>query len=258
MTRLLLTLPLLVSLPMGSAAQNAKAPKVTVVGLHVEKPSSPRPQDNAFNGTAIELLVDGQDYSPVACDVKASKVTSATDDNGLDLTVDPQGSKGIPRNFFSGFGQEYWQGPYLTVKVRLPNWPGPGAGKIHLKGSLVLLCGDREMTAEAKNVPLEEGKKTTVGPATVGLQIQGAKDTTVNVKSTQPLKSVQFLNADGKELAAAGSIRHSAGFGSKAVESYLGIFHLDGQVERCTVRLTYFQATKQLKVPVNLEFGLGL
>jgi hypothetical protein len=254
MTRCFLTLAALLLGAGGTWAQPPQPVKIRVVGLRVEKPN---PDDILVGGTTLKLLVDAPERFPLGVEVKNSKLTAATDDKGFDLTVDPAGAKTFPRNPIGNAGQESWQGQYLTFTIRLPGRPCAGAEKIRLKGNLIVLFGSGEKAVEVKDVRLEEkGKATTVGPATLALFNPRDEETSVMVRSTKAVKQVLFFDAAGKEIPQRGSLIRF-GFGTKKADNYSGMVRLEGKVEACSVRLVYFQNVEQLKVPLNLECGLG-
>jgi hypothetical protein len=272
MSRFWFALSVALVVPGWTIAQPAKTPTVSILSCRVEKPPPVNVQPSSRAGTTIKLLLDVPNGFAVACDAKGCQVERAADDKGLDLTIDPDNPrakdpdnpKAKPRVTFSDFCLAAGPNSYQIVTLQLPNWPGPGTNKIRLKGTLAVLCGILEQVVEIKDVPLHKNATLQAGPATLALSVAEAKNTAIRVKSAQAIKNVQFLDADGKAVESSGGVVHSSsstskGFGGKKkVEPYTGTFMVQSAVERCTVRLTYFQGVERIALPFDLEFDLGL
>jgi hypothetical protein len=255
MVRAFAALVLLAGVPALSHAQGASA-SWSVVTLHVDKPLPKQFEENlGSKGLFVGLLLHLPEKYVVGLDYPACKLESATDNTGTNLLQDPKKSTIIPQMFWPDYRGGQNVGPYLLTVVKTPNWPGPQAAKIRLKGSVVALYGTKPKMVEVKDLPLQMGVKTPVGPATFGLDtFQNPQETIVYVKSPQPIKSVVFLNANGDVLQHYGSVLQML---AGKIE-YTGIYHIQAKVNAATVRFTYFEESERVTVPLDVEVGLGL
>jgi hypothetical protein len=236
-------------------AQDGKA-AWSVVGLRIDKPL-PKQFDQNLSGTGvvINLVLHLPDKYVVGLDYAACKLDSATDDMDRSLLPDPKKAGFQMEPFWPDFRGGQVTGPYFLAVVKVPGWPGPTASKIRLKGCVIALCGIKPKSIEVKDVPLQAGVKTPVGPAACGLDpFQGPKETVVQLKSPMAIKSVVFLGAGGETLPHVGSVLEL----SPGKSEYTGLYHLQGKVANVTVRFTYFEDRERVTVPLDVEVGLGL
>ncbi len=245
----------------------AAAVTVELVGLEITKPA---PQKNegggrvmmsGQDGVRLKLRLIDESESIVAVDEKASKVSSFTDDKGTDLTGTKGGGGGFGSSSFSA--QKFGAEPLSLVEVQQPGMPAHGATKLQLKGELVVIRASGEKTSEQKNVALKKNSKITVGP--VPLIVEEVRDSgfgemklTVTLSTDKPLdaiKRIEFADASGKAIEQEQMGSGSFGFGDKT--TYQRTIGLAKKLDKATVRITHHDKMETVKVPLELEFGVG-
>jgi hypothetical protein len=252
----------------GEAAKKEDAPKkddtkpasARVVSLHIVKPEE-KDRDVSFEffspSTTVQALVTLPGKVILGVDQKASKLTSFTDDKKTDLT------KSKVKTFFT----IPWLDAYASiskdkhscaVRLRGQNAPAAGASKIRLKASLVVVCGSGEKTAEKKDVKVEKGTKEKVGPVEleVPAPFPGGSYQVVFRSDLPVIKNVEFLDADGKAVKSFGGFTQPPLFDNAKYQTTYTL--TDKKVTKVTVKLTYYEKTEKVKVPLDLSFGVGL
>ncbi len=138
-----------------------------------------------------------------------------------------------------------------------------GATKLQLKGELVVIRASGETVAEQKNVALKKDSKITVGP--VPLVVEEIRDSsfgemklTVTLNADKPLdaiKKIEFADASGKAIEQEKMGSGTFGFGGKT--KYQQTVGLAKKLDKATVRITHYGKQETVKVPLELEFGVG-
>jgi hypothetical protein len=229
-------------------ADEKKPASLKVMEFRVSKPASPEEKAVGLTsrpGTTLALLLDlpGRQLIGVG---EGSKVASLTDDKGTNLIKDPR--SGDP------FYEIQWMankpGPRGLVYLVAPVTPARGATRLTVKGTLAVRVGSQEKEAQARGIALKaDGNKIPVGPVNLVVPkdqfIEG--ELAVEVVSDKVVKNVAFLDAAGKELKSS---RRDQAFGT----DYL----LRSKPDKVTIKVTYFDKTETVVVPINLSFGVGL
>jgi hypothetical protein len=208
----------------------------------------------ASTNVAVVLTLPGR--SIIGVDTNASKLTSFTDDKKTDLSK-PKTPSFFKQPWLSFYNQLSNDKQRCTVHLVSMNAPAAGATKILVKASVAVLCGSDEKKAEKKDVAVKDGTKEKVGPAELEVKspFPGAKNLSLIFLTDKPvIKTVEFFDADGKAVKANPGFAFTPP-GSKKHQTAYNL--LDPKVTKVTVKLTYFEKTEEVKVPLNLNFGLG-
>jgi hypothetical protein len=291
MPRLLDLLVLLVLLAPLTAADDPKAvkepalPKWTVHGLSVMKGSpdaeraqgdrGPGPGFGALpllpaEGTRVILMLQIPDRAVLAYDSKGCKIDSLTDDKGTDLlkgampAPEPAGRGGpagtSPRVTGTQFGPEGKSGIFT---FSAPGLPAAGAMKLRVKGSVAVVVGSKEKEVEKKDVSIKDGVDLEFGKLSlIESPFNGRNTTTaVSYKGTKPIKKLTLLDADGKEIAIRRSTMPPTGSRdldpTRDFPARFAPTDRTAKIDKCTVRVTYFDTVETVTLPVDLETGLG-
>jgi hypothetical protein len=234
----------------GGASKNVEVASLRI-GKEVSKDGDLNPFDK---GTALEVIVAQPGKRILGLDAKASKLESFTDDKKTDLA---KGGGPFDRWLDDFSARVNKDGTRILFTARSGAVPAPGATRIVLKAKVVLKVGADEKTAEDKKVALKEAK-VKVGPYQVGLSkgFGGGDETVVEVSSSERnIKSVTFLDKDGKELKAEQV--GSGSFGDGKMNTYTTDYALKGKVTEVGVRIIYFSKVETVTVPIDLEVGVG-
>ena len=149
-------------------------------------------------------------------------------------------------------------GKQFSTIFRAPGVPSVGANRVNLKGSFVVECGSDEKTLEFKNVVWNGKLDMVVGPFELKMGRSAFGDEACAVFVTTQncrIKQVKFQMADGKQIersrAVSGSVAKTKA--GKRVADY----SLNDVRDRCTVFLTFFEKIELVKVPVDVQVGIG-
>ena len=253
---------------LSAPAAGAQELTAQAVGVMVAKKDPTRKYEGSyvFGGTpglTVYIRVEAKGKGLLKLDGPACTLAAFADDKGSDLKTK------VSRGFL---GQPGWlrsvsidkDKQSCLVQVHTPILPDKSAGKVSVDAILGFTCGGKTKTVEVKDVALV--KATKIEGAPLPLLISEAKESKyqkgkfqVTIQSDQSLdaiKTLTFLGADGKEIAARSSGTMRMGFGGKYTfsTSYL----MDKQVEKATLRIEHYVDMQAVTVPVKLSVGLGL
>ncbi len=134
--------------------------------------------------------------------------------------------------------------------------PAKGATRLHLKGNLVLIAGLDEKTTEEKEVEFKQNAETKLGDFTFKVTMEkgfGGGGGGFSLASTKPtIKEVTVKDAAGKVVETL--LGFSFGFGKSWTYNYT----LKKAVDKPKVSVTWYSKEEKVKVPVDIEMGLGL
>ena len=123
---------------------------------------------------------------------------------------------------------------------------------------------DKVETVKLENVELKPGTKLAAGPIKLSLNKAGKPtygDEPFQVSfgsknDVHAIKSMKFLDADGKEI---GSRQSSIGMAQMGNEATFDIdYMLKAKADKATVVIEYWSDATTVKAPVNLKVGIGL
>jgi hypothetical protein len=235
---------------------------VKVTALSVTAPEKNEEGRRSMNdGTSLTIKVTQPGKFILALDEDASKVASFTDDKGANLLVkSPSGREGI-----WPFPEISKDGHSVSVKVQSPAIPTAGAAAIQLKGALVLTCGADEKTASQQDVDIK--KDATLSAGALSAKVESVEENKwgdekswmVSLQSDKDfaaIKALALVGADGKEIEGRLSGSGRMGFMGKA--SYNRDYAFKVKPGKMTVKVTYFDKTEKVTVPVDLSVSVGL
>jgi hypothetical protein len=147
-----------------------------------------------------------------------------------------------------------------VITFHAPSCPIRGASRVRIKGSVVVLVGKDEKEVEKKDFSLKEGGNLDFGSIKpqdlVALKVKLFQQ--VIYDGTRPIISVNLLDDNGNEIP--GRVNTSQGFAGVfgAKPRYHSFITFTGnEVDRCTLRIKYFNSVEEVTVPVDLEVGPG-
>jgi len=262
---------------------------VTLQGLFVMKPRSdvvdPKPGWGGWGayGTTLDFRVNAHNARIIALDFVHSKLVSLSDDLGNDLTIlgEPKKPKvnllrkvrGLPprerkrRNWLSSGGPMNRDNKSWKVLVGGVATPGEGAMAVELDAELVFLCGLNRKTLTVKDLAVKAGTQVDLGivKATVidfdkrrgnrkGIVLHYV-DTGGDTLVWNQVASCRFMRADGTEITQrGGGCSRSYVNGKREAKRR---FYMDEQPKTVTIKITYYETWRRLKVPVHIETGVG-
>lgn len=249
-------------------AAEAAGAKVELMSLTATKPVENTEGMMTFaplvngGGTSLTFLVSAGDRQFVGFDSAASKIVAFTDDQGTDLAASARDGNSFGFGPFNAALSS--DGKLCQASVTVQGVPKSGATKLTFDGTLAIRCGKNEKTEEQKDVALEAQSAIKIGPTPLvveSVQDQDFGDVKfmVVLNSSQPrdaIKSIEFLDADGKVIEQQGMGSGSFGFGDEM--TYQTNHGLKAKVDKITVRITYYADVETITVPVKIETGLGL
>ena len=245
-----------------TAAQDKQPPeiKVQVVELQIRRQS---PKDLNFDPSdmvaycRIQFGFTLPDAHVLELDVKSSKLISAKDDKGTDLTKTE--AKKVPP-WLSDFSLRVNRlGNSALVGMHFPAPPAPGATKLSLKASLAVVVGKDGKTEEKKDIALGE-TAVSVGMFKVGRPKDVKPFANITpVETSGPVTayiwSVQFLDDKGNELRTFLALKGRVG---KDKDLRFAIeYNVTDLPEKFAVRIHYFPKLQTITVPVDVETGLS-
>jgi len=229
-------------------------------------------------GTRVTLLVQVPDYSIMALDEEASKLTRFSDDKNTDLLKTAPKTGGMAGNLsWDMMGSieptlppirarmTESTGKWVLIDCSTPNLPASQTQTIALEGELVLQCGQGAKTSEHKSIPLDGSGKFTAGGVTVTVQkaAEGGgfggmgQETKMRIafvsnKSLDGVISYTFFDAQENEIEwqDGGSM-----WGGNTHTEY---FNLAEEVDSLTIQLEEYEKIETITLPVSLKVGLGL
>ena len=248
--------------PAAASADKATADTaVSVSQLQIKKKTADDLQVNLFGNEGIRfvLVLTQPDQMILGVDEEASKVVSAVDGKGNDLTEDG-GHKWI-NAFFSKISSNRHK---IAIPAEFITLPAPGTTTIHLKANVVLYCGGNEKTQEIKPFEIAKGLSTTISKHSLEIKAQESgfvvgqdKDkiqclgVTLGDKGVW-VKSIDFIDDAGKVIKTRED--GSSGGGNVVEKS----FTIDKDIKSLGIRVVYFDTIQDVTRPIDLRLGVGL
>lgn len=221
---------------------------------------------NLDAGTRVQLLISGFDSPVVKLDDENSELTGVTDSTGKDLLkVAKQADDGFGGSSFGSspigpFPQVSKDGKRMIVELVAPNAPGKGATAVQFKGTLMVVAAEGKKTVSAKDVPAKAG--------TVQLGDQSFEITAIGPSDWEEGKTKLEVKMSTKLLDAISSWKITAPDGTAICDGPYSTMTmmdtaqleltLDKKVDTLNIELELFDGVKQVKVPVDVEVGLGI
>jgi hypothetical protein len=149
-----------------------------------------------------------------------------------------------------------------VAQIRATELPPQGTTTLKVTGELVFIIGQAPKT-EKGVLTLEQGAKIKIAGIDAEIsQVSEAfsdpykKMFELSAKSAfNKVSKVTFIDA-GKEVESSSGGSGSFGFGSDV--TYSQSYQIASESKKLDLEVTYFSKAVEVKIPVSLEFGLGL
>ncbi len=240
----------------GSGAAATLRPEI--VGVCVTKPDP----ENQFGGssvmgrqpgTSIHLRIRDENRNFIAIR-KDSSVHLRV--NGDVLPIPESTSFGFMSNISD-------DGHTCTIPVHSESLPPAMASSLLVEGTIGLVAA-RDATTIEHTFKLKKGSQLTLGDIPVkvsDLDEPWNKEYAIQVQfqGQQPfdaIQKVEFLDENDQLIESASAGRSNISFNDN--HTYSISYSLKRQPSRITARVTYYQVTEDIDVPVHLETGLGI
>ena len=206
-------------------------------------------------GIEVDIFVALPGETILAISGKDSKVSLTSDDGG-ELPLEDR----FNGPFNLNLDEEKASG---VIQLKSETLPGKKAGRLSIKGEFVVTVG-RDSKTDDVDLKVEKGSKLKLGPINgeVGEIGEGFGDEfkqSIEISSKQSFDAVakvEFLDAKGKAIRSEEAGGSSFGFNEEM--TYSRSWQLASDAKLLKVRITYFQKTESIKLPANLDFGIGL
>lgn len=250
-------------LPNSIDAQTESQAKVVGVSVSLPDPDSEYGGGAVFGqqpGTAVYVQVRNEElfFTGLAKDGDEDKTSMKL--------LDETGKEIENENSFSSFGfgtNVSEDGHTVTIPVNASGLPPKDAGRIQVKGTIVLVVAKDEKTDEVA-MELEQGAKLKLGNVDVRIsEIEkdpyGDDGWALSFESSQSMDAIAeltFLDGSGKEMESNSTGGYESGFSGEM--TYSRSYMVNGKTDKLSVRVRYFQTTEELEIPVDLPVTLGL
>ena len=236
-------------------------PTVAAVGIMVNAPiggGSEAFPDLAFMGTfertrvALRLAMpEGGLIDLVRAD---STLSVFRDDQGTDLTKSEN-----PFGPFEMSPRVADDGHSMVFVAPSDQLPAAGAARLHLTGEAAVLVATVKEIARQEGVRFEDGTAVVLGPHTFEITSTGPAQWgdgwSFTLTSKADLASIVTYSAvglDGQEIELRRSMSMSGG------GTWSQSLDCDHPIEEATLVLEYWKAPEVVRVPFDLQVGLGL
>lgn len=228
-----------------------------VTRLEIRKYPPPKPGTFVFvnNGINMDVLVTPSVKNLTGIDFKASKLESFTDDKKNNLYKKAGGFFAGTSDWLNEYGAQYApEGNAVTIQMKTSVPPGKGAEKLLIKASLVLRSGKDEKATDKKEIALKANEEATVGAFKVKVGQFGNQFNVISAEEN--LKSIEVLDDKGKEIKIGPPARLRMMKGEKT--EFIYSFYIFQKTPKFSIKINYFDKVETVKVPVDLQVGLGL
>jgi hypothetical protein len=262
MTRWLPALCLLGTATALYAAEEKKADVTAqATALAIRKPLPPKQKEPlAFvdNGsTALDVTLTATGKYVLGVDAKASKLDHFTDDKQTKL----YSGERFGVSWLSEFAQVTPDGEQCTVHLNAPAPPAKGAGKVLVKGTVVLLCGADEKSADKMEIAIKKDQKVTAGAFTLQVTNDGAAfggPQIAVISDKQNLKGAEFFDAKGEPIKLQLLPYRQTFFAGPGKTQFGLVSTLPKKADAVSVKVVYFDKVNPVEVPLDLSVGVGL
>lgn len=233
--------------------------------LRIQKKSADDLKANLIGSEGVGLIVvlAQPDHYILGVNDEASKLLSATDDKGNDLTKN--GNNKWLDAFFSNVNKNHHK---IAIPVKFNTLPTPAATAILVKGDIVLRCGLDEKSVEIQPFDLAKGVTAQCGTNSLKVSAGGGvpfgglfggnnetKRQTLSVTLNDDghwLKTLEFVDDKGKVIKSDdGGSSSSNGIKTRFIK-------IGSEVKNVGLRITYFQKIEEIHQPIDLKLGVGL
>lgn len=256
----LAVLGLLVSTQVGFSQEKTKAVvEIGGIGIAKKDPASEFGGALAVGqapGTTIDFIVTLKDQQILSL-ARGKSIVGISTDDGTEMKL---------TEFFDGIVTQSFgaakKPERTTLQIRSDDTPPKGTSKLKLKGEVVVVVG-RDLKSEEVTFEMEQGEKFKI--AGVEVEISGITDAfsdpykkVIELSAKKPFDHIQsytIKDSKGNEIPSAEGGSGSFGFNEDV--TYSRGINVAAESGKLKVVVKYFAKTEEVKVPVDVEFGLG-
>ena len=239
--------------------------QVKVVGVSVVLPDP----DSEYGGAVVPGRQPGTEvYVQVRNDKMffTGLAKNGDDEKSSLKLLDEKGRELDNENNFGSFGfgtNASEDGHRITIPVNATGMPPKDAGKIQVKGTIVLVAAKDEKTDDVA-IELKQGAKLKLGNVDVILSEleedpygdDGWSLSFESSKSLDTIAEISFLDGSGKKMESSANGNSQSGFSGEM--TYTRYYSVTGKTDKLSARVRYFQTTEEVEVAVDLPVTLGL
>ncbi len=235
-------------------------PQIEVASLTIAKKDDKSEFGQGYSmmrspGMEVELFFVTPKTTILSLDQEQSKISLKTNDGKelplaeqfdgiLDLNLREDGSSGL-----------------LSFKTE--ELPSKKTTSLSIQGTIALVAG-KETKTEEITIKIVEGGKIKLGQLEVTIDSVGEAfgepfKQSIQVSTSKPfdsIKSIEFLDDSGNAIESGEGGSGMSGFNGEY--TYSKSWELASDAKSVKAKVTYFTKTETIKVPVKLDFGLGL
>jgi len=246
---------------LGAAEEKKADVTAQATALAIRRPLPPRTKEPAAfvdsGSTALDVTLTAPGKYVLGVDAKASKLGQFSDDKQTKLYSGDR----IGVSWLSEFAQVTPDGEQCTVHLNAQAPPAKGAGKVVVKGTVVLLCGADEKSADKKEIAVKKDQKETAGAFTLQVINDGAAfggPQIAVISDKQNLKGAEFFDARGEPIKLQLEPYRQTFFGGPGKTQHGLVSTLPKKADAVSVKVVYFNKVESLEVPLDLSVGVGL
>jgi hypothetical protein len=150
---------------------------------------------------------------------------------------------------------------YISMAFHTPDYPAKGATRIHIKGNVTLVVAKDQKEIEKKDVALGRVVDLQVGTLKSANSGSGRDNLLFYNSDTRPLKKLVVLDDKGNEIPYRHVSSYNRAFAAKGDGGFQTSLHASPAkrlvLDRCTLRVTYFETVERIIVPIDIQVGLG-
>jgi hypothetical protein len=243
-----------------SAQDKPGKPVLLVAGFSIAKKDPKSEFGSSYSnfqqpGLNVDLYFEVPGQTVLSIDSKQTELALSADDGGeLALREQFDGLVGINLREDKASG---------ILALQSETLPGGKASRLKVDGIAALVVG-KDLKTETFAVKLEDGATVKLGPmeATVGELGEAFGEPyqqrfSLSAKSSfDAFSKVEFLDAKGTVIESEGAGGGSFGFNDDV--TYSQSYQIASDAKQVSLRVSWFTKTETIKLPVKLDFGLGL
>lgn len=215
-------------------------------------------------GTGVHFAIATPNNFLVAIDRESCKLAAFTDDKGAALAAAAAKAGEFGESWLGPWTEIDASGHLAKISIVSSKLPTRGAKAVSIKAIVGYISGIGSKNFEQKDVPLAKGAKITVGPVPMEIEQTSAANfdgpsLTVEFKSNKSfdaIRSLSFVGSDGKQIESSPSGSGSMGFAGNM--TYTRAYSLKGSPQKATLKISCFERTEKIAIPIDVTVGVGL
>ncbi len=237
---------------------------VEVVGVAISKPDPNSEYGwsyvsgrNPGTEVHVRIVATGSAILALANAERTSDAPQLVTLDGKSLKA-PRGGNDI--SFYSQISED---GQHCVFPIRSDDLPPTGTSALKIEGKVKVTTGSDLQNKRVK-IDVKPDSKIDVGDIQMTLSeveddMFGENAWTLTFQSNQSLatiKEIKFFDDAGGEIESSSAGSHSFGFGNQM--TYGRSFRVMGKPQSVNVEIRYFASTREVDVPLNVNFELNL